>query len=89
MWCCGTQYQLFAALEKFVIDPNDPSQVQVFDQPLDMNAFLNREIDPAAAMTYNELVQVFETENPETGEGVDVNGADCEKLTVDVTPGGE
>lgn len=40
-------------------------------------------------MTYNEPVQVFETENPDTGEGVDVNGADCEKLTVQVTPGGE
>ena len=33
-----------------------------------MNAFLNREIDAAAAMTYNELAQVLEVENPDTGE---------------------
>jgi NitT/TauT family transport system substrate-binding protein len=33
-----------------------------------MNLFLNREVDAAAAMTYNELAQVLEVENPDTGE---------------------
>ena len=33
-----------------------------------MNLFLNRDVDAAAAMTYNELAQVLETENPDTGE---------------------
>ena len=33
-----------------------------------MVAFLNREIDVAEAMIYNEYAQVLETENPETGE---------------------
>jgi NitT/TauT family transport system substrate-binding protein len=33
-----------------------------------MNLFMNREIDAAAAMTYNELAQVLEQENPDTGE---------------------
>ena len=33
-----------------------------------MNLFLNREVDAAAAMTYNELAQVLEQENPDTGE---------------------
>ena len=33
-----------------------------------MNLFLNGEVDAAAAMTYNELAQVLETENPDTGE---------------------
>ena len=33
-----------------------------------MNAFLNREIDVAEAMIYNEYAQVLETENPDTGE---------------------
>jgi NitT/TauT family transport system substrate-binding protein len=68
VWCCGNQYQLFAALEKNGIDPNDPGQVQIVDQPFDMSLLLNREVDAAAAMTYNELAQVLETENPDTGE---------------------
>jgi NitT/TauT family transport system substrate-binding protein len=33
-----------------------------------MNAFLKREIDAASAMTYNELAQVLETNNPKTGK---------------------
>ena len=33
-----------------------------------MYAFLNREIDVAEAMIYNEYAQVLETVNPETGE---------------------
>jgi NitT/TauT family transport system substrate-binding protein len=32
-----------------------------------MNLFLNRDVDAAAAMTYNELAQVLETKNPDTG----------------------
>ncbi|MGQ0669429.1 MAG: ABC transporter substrate-binding protein [Actinomycetota bacterium] len=67
VWCCGNQYQLFAALNKNGIDPNDPSQVTIVDQPFDMSLLLNREVDAAAAMTYNELAQVLETENPDTG----------------------
>ena len=67
VWCCGNQYQLFAALDKNGIDPNDSSQVQIVDQPFDMSLLLNRDVDAAAAMTYNELAQVLETENPKTG----------------------
>jgi NitT/TauT family transport system substrate-binding protein len=40
----------------------------VVAQPFDMNLFLNREVDAAAAMTYNELAQVLEQENPDTGD---------------------
>jgi NitT/TauT family transport system substrate-binding protein len=32
-----------------------------------MDLFLNRQVDAAAAMTYNELAQVLETKNPKTG----------------------
>ncbi|MBI3796712.1 MAG: ABC transporter substrate-binding protein, partial [Deltaproteobacteria bacterium] len=67
-WCCGNQYQLFAALVKNGIDPNNPTDVQIVYQPFDMNLFLSRQTDAAAAMTYNELAQVLETENPATGE---------------------
>jgi len=68
VWCCGNQYQLFAALVKNGIDPNNPADVQIIYQPFDTSLFLSRQLDAAAAMTYNELAQVLETENPATGE---------------------
>ena len=40
----------------------------IVNQPFDMNLFLQRKIDAAAAMTYNELAQVLETKNPKTGK---------------------
>jgi NitT/TauT family transport system substrate-binding protein len=42
--------------------------VTIVKQPFDMNLFLNRQIDAASAMTYNELAQVLETKNPKTGK---------------------
>ena len=35
-----------------------------------MNLFLNREVDAAAAMTYNELAQVLEVEEPGHGQAL-------------------
>ena len=66
VWLGGNEHKLFAALTKNGIDPQQ--DVQIVAQPFDMNLFLNREVDAAAAMTYNELAQVLETENPDTGE---------------------
>jgi len=66
VWLGGNEHKLFAALTKNNLDPQ--SDVAVVAQPFDMNLFLNREVDAAAAMTYNELAQVLETENPDTGE---------------------
>jgi NitT/TauT family transport system substrate-binding protein len=66
VWLGGNEHKLFAALTKNGLDPQE--DVDVVAQPFDMNLFLNREVDAAAAMTYNELAQVLETENPETGE---------------------
>jgi NitT/TauT family transport system substrate-binding protein len=60
VWGFGNQFPLFAALVKNDIDPNNPDEITIFNQPFDMNAFLNREIDAAAAMTYNEMAQVLE-----------------------------
>jgi NitT/TauT family transport system substrate-binding protein len=68
VWCCGNQPELFAALNKNGIDPNNPKDVTIFQQPFDMVAFLSHKIDAAAAMTYNELAQVLETKNPDTGK---------------------
>jgi NitT/TauT family transport system substrate-binding protein len=66
VWLGGNEHKLFAALNKNGLDPK--KDVQIVAQPFDMNLFLNNEVDAAAAMTYNELAQVLEQENPDTGE---------------------
>src|SRR3954466_1858329 len=68
VWCCGNQPELFAALNKNGINPAKSSDVTIVNQPFDMNLFLQRKVDAAAAMTYNELAQVLETKNPKTGQ---------------------
>src|SRR3954454_18888680 len=68
VWCCGNQPELFAALNKNGINPASKSAVTIVNQPFDMNLFLQRKIDAAAAMTYNELAQVLETKNSKTGK---------------------
>jgi len=67
VWCCGNQFELYAALTKNGINPNSKSDVTIFNQPFTMTDFLSRRIDAAAAMTYNELAQVLEAKNPATG----------------------
>lgn len=67
VWCCGNQYELYAALDKYGIDPGNPADVTIVEQAFDMELFLRREVDAAAATTYNELAQVLETVNPATG----------------------
>jgi NitT/TauT family transport system substrate-binding protein len=68
VWCCGNQFELYAALTKHGMDPTKNKGVKIFNQPFDMKAFLNRQIDAAAAMTYNELAQVLESKNTKTGK---------------------
>jgi NitT/TauT family transport system substrate-binding protein len=60
-WLGGNQYELFAALTKAGIDPNNKSDVTIVQQPFDMNLFLQHKVDSASAMTYNELAQVLES----------------------------
>ncbi len=67
-WGFGNEWEVFAALRKAGIEPDDPSQVTIVQQPFDMSLLLNREIDMAQAMTYNEYAQLLEATNPETGE---------------------
>lgn len=65
-WGFGNEFEVVAAARQAGLEPGvDFEQVT---QNFDMVAFLNREIDAAEAMTYNELAQVLETENPETGD---------------------
>ena len=65
-WGFGNEYELFAGMTKAGIDP--AGDVELIQQQFDMQALLNREIDAAQAMTYNEYAQVLETVNPDTGE---------------------
>ena len=66
VWLGGNEHKLFAALTKNGIDPQKDAEIVA--QPFDMNLLLNREVDAAAAMTYNELAQVLEQKNPETDQ---------------------
>jgi len=67
-WLLGNEYELFAALVRAGMDPAANKGVTIVKQPFDMNLFMNRQIDSASAMTYNELAQVLETKNPKTGK---------------------
>jgi NitT/TauT family transport system substrate-binding protein len=73
VWCCGNEWELLAALNKNGIDPKDKSDVTMVNQPFDMNLFLQRQVDAAAAMTYNELAQVLAQKNPDTGQQYTLN----------------
>ena len=67
-WLGGNQYELFAALVKNGMDPEHNKGVTIVQQPFDMNLFLQHQVDSASAMTYNELAQVLESKNPQTGK---------------------
>lgn len=60
VWFAGNELPLFAALAASGLDPEDPNDVNIVPQAFDMVAFINRELDAAAAMTYNEMAQVLE-----------------------------
>jgi NitT/TauT family transport system substrate-binding protein len=67
-WGFGNEHELFAAMRAVDIDPENPEDVTIVQQPFDMSLLLNGEVDAAQAMTYNEYAQVLEQINPETGE---------------------
>jgi NitT/TauT family transport system substrate-binding protein len=80
VWCCGNQFELYAALTKHGMDPEHNKGVKIFNQPFDMVAFLQGKIQAAAAMTYNELAQVLESKNPTTGKLYTLNDLNVFKL---------
>ena len=67
-WGFGNEHELFAAMRAEDIDPENPDDVTIVQQPFDMSLLINGEVDAAQAMTYNEYAQVLETVDPETGE---------------------
>jgi NitT/TauT family transport system substrate-binding protein len=79
VWLGGNEHKLFAALNKNGIDPQ--KDVTIVKQPFDMNLLLNREVDAAAAMTYNELAQVLETKNPDTGQLYQISDLNVMKMS--------
>jgi NitT/TauT family transport system substrate-binding protein len=65
-WGFGNEFELFAGMTQAGLDP--AADVSLVQQNFDMLALLNRDIDAAQAMTYNEYAQVLEAVNPDTGE---------------------
>jgi NitT/TauT family transport system substrate-binding protein len=66
VWGGGNEHEVEAAAKLYDLEP-DVDYTKVI-QPFDMSLLLNREIDVAEAMIYNEYAQVLEAENPDTGE---------------------
>ena len=64
-WGFGNEWEIFAAM---VAEDLDSTSVSITAQDFSMNALLDGDVDAAQAMTYNELAQVLETVNPDTGE---------------------
>lgn len=64
-WGFGNEWEIFAAMAD---DGLDASTVEITTQDFSMNALLDKDVDAAQAMTYNELAQLLETVNPATGQ---------------------
>jgi len=58
VWFGGNEFELLATLEKHRIDRN--KDLTLVQQPFDMNLLLSKQVDAAAAMTYNEYKQVLD-----------------------------
>jgi NitT/TauT family transport system substrate-binding protein len=66
VWDFGNEHEVIAGARKFGLEVGTDFEKVI--QDFNMNALLNREIDVAEAMTYNEYAQVLEAKNPDTGE---------------------
>jgi NitT/TauT family transport system substrate-binding protein len=64
-WGFGNEWEIFAAMADKGLDA---STVKITTQDFSMNALLDKDVDAAQAMTYNELAQLLETTNPATGK---------------------
>ncbi|MGX5771999.1 ABC transporter substrate-binding protein [Microbacterium trichothecenolyticum] len=64
-WGFGNEWEIFAAM---AAEDLDATTVSITTQDFSMNALLDRDVDAAQAMTYNEWAQILEVVNPATGE---------------------
>jgi NitT/TauT family transport system substrate-binding protein len=65
VWDFGDDYEIIAAARKVGLEAGTDYERVI--QPFDMSLLLNRQIDAAEAMIYNEYAQVLEATNPDTG----------------------
>ena len=66
VWGGGNELEVFAAALAAGLVPDEDFTTVI--QSFTMDQLLNREVDVAEAMTYNEYAQLLETINPDTGE---------------------
>ena len=66
VWDFGNEFEVTAAASEVGLEEGEDYEKVI--QPFDMSLLLNREVDIAEAMIYNEYAQVLESVNPETGE---------------------
>ena len=66
VWDFGNEFEVTAAARAAGLEEGVDYEKVI--QPFDMLLFLERDIDVAEAMIYNEYAQVLEAENPDTGE---------------------
>src|SRR5690349_120387 len=64
-WGFGNEWEIFAAM---AAEKLDSTSVSITTQDFSMNALLDRDVDAAQAMTYNEWAQILEVVNPDTGK---------------------
>jgi NitT/TauT family transport system substrate-binding protein len=84
-WLLGNEPEVFAAMNKVGIDPNNAADVKIIKQDFDMSGLLSGDLDTAQAMIYNEYAQVLEAKNPKTGElykAADLNVVDFNNPSV-------
>jgi NitT/TauT family transport system substrate-binding protein len=79
-WLFGNEFEVFAALAKYGMDPAHNKGVTIVQEPFTMDFFLKRQADAASAMTYNELAQVLEAKNPKTGKLYTLNDLNVIKM---------
>jgi NitT/TauT family transport system substrate-binding protein len=65
-WGFGNEFEVTAAARKHGLE--EGTDYEKVTQPFDMSLLLQRQIDVAEAMIYNEYAQVLEAKNPDTGE---------------------
>jgi len=65
VWDFGNEYEVTAGASKAGLTQGTDYEKVI--QPFDMSLLLNREIDVAEAMVYNEYAQVLEATDPKTG----------------------
>lgn len=64
-WGFGNEWEIFAAM---AAEDLDSTTVSITTQDFSMNALLDKDVDAAQAMTYNEWAQILEVVNPATGQ---------------------